>query len=83
MSTKADNMILNTLFSAKSLFRKTRTDRIQEQLTDLQKAMSDLNAKMNHLVTENEKVKSLIRESLVTSKLDIHHYQRIMTTCSE
>ena len=61
MSTKADNMILNTLSSAKSLFRKTRTDHIQEQLTDLQKAMSGLNAKMNHLVTENEKVKSLIR----------------------
>lgn len=48
----------------------TNPDTIQEQLTELQKAMSDLNVKMNHLVTENEKVKALIRDS---TKLTDHH----------
>lgn len=75
MSTKADTMILNTLFSglstAKSLFNKPRPDTIQEQLTELQKAMSDLKAKMDHLVTENEKVKSLIRGT--PELTDNHH----------
>ena len=64
MSTKADTMILNTLFSSKSLLHKTRPDPIQEQLTELQRALTDLNAKMNHLLTENEKVNSIIREIL-------------------
>lgn len=72
-------MILNTLFSKWGLFHKTRPiDPLQEQLTELQKSLSDLNAKMYHLVTENEKVKSLIGE---ISKLsyrqasltDLHH----------
>lgn len=47
---------------------KPNPDTLQSQLTDLQKAMSDLNAKMTYIITVNELIKAELKHLKALNK---------------